>query len=476
MTVRTRFSPSPTGRIHLGNARAALFSALYAASKRGVFILRIEDTDKTRSETQYTELLQDDLRWLGIEWQEGPGKEGAYGPYFQSQRQTIYDKYYRLLEEQGLMYPCFCSDQTLQLSRKMQLTRGQPPRYAGTCLQLSQDDIATKIAAGEKPAWRFRVPLNTTITFEDAVKGQQQFKSDDIGDFIIRRADGTPPFLFCNAIDDATMQVSHVLRGEDHLANTPRQLMLLEAMHLPLPSYGHLSLIVGDDGAPLSKRHGSFNLAQLQALGYLPQAVLNYLARLGHAHDQPKLLSFDQLTTYFNLEKLSRSPARFDENQLLFWQKTAVLALTEAQFWAWLGEDISKQIPESSRALFAGTIKDNITFPLEAATWATILFADELNFGGDSLQVIQNAGPQFFTEAFDAFVTHGIDLPKVLAQIKQNLSVSGKALFMPLRIALTGLTHGPEMLPLVQLLGLDNIKKRLQTAAELAKANVVGAD
>lgn len=468
MTVRTRFSPSPTGMIHLGNARAALFSALYSGKHAGTFILRIEDTDAARSEEQYVELLQEDLHWLGVNWQEGPGVNGDYGPYWQSQRQDIYAKYYQQLEADKLIYPCFCTDQELMLARKIQLSRGQAPRYMGTCRKLSAEEIEKRIAAGEKPAWRFIVPPKTAIDFEDTVKGPQHFESDDIGDFIVRRADGTAPFLFCNAIDDATMKVTHVLRGEDHLANTPRQLLILQALKLHTPHYGHLSLIVGDDGSPLSKRHGSFSLFEMREQGYLPIAVMNYLTRLGHTADTQELLDFDRLAKHFYLEKLSRSPARFDKSQLMYWQKTAVQSLDIPALWRWLGEHVQNQVPESMRKLFAETIRSNVEFPSDALMWAKIFFHENAPLDEEGLKVIREAGEQFFVEAEEAVDKYDIDLTKVLADMKTSLGLNGKKLFMPLRIALTGKAHGPELAQIAQLLGKEKIKHRFGQAFKAA--------
>lgn len=467
MTVRTRFSPSPTGMIHLGNARAALFSALFAAKHNGVFILRIEDTDAARSEIQYIESLQDDLHWLQINWQEGPGVDGPYGPYWQSQRQEMYAKYYQILEEKKLIYPCFCTDQELMLARKLQLSRSQAPRYSGVCSKLSAEEISKRLAEGKKPAWRFSVPLHQTIEFVDTVKGVQQFKTDDIGDFIVRRADGTAPFLFCNAIDDAMMKVSHVLRGEDHLANTPRQIMLLTALQLPISHYGHLSLIVGDDGSPLSKRHGSFSVHEMRAQGYLPIAIMNYLGRLGHTCDSQELLPFAELAKHFYIEKLSRSPARFDLSQLMYWQKIAVQALDTQALWHWLGEHIENQVPEAKRTIFANTIKTNIEFPHDAAMWVKIFFDENIIIAETELPIIRDAGEQFFVEAELAVDKYGIDLQSILAEMKQTLGVQGKKLFMPLRLALTGKTHGPELLHIAELLGAKKMKHRLGAAFKL---------
>ena len=467
MTIRTRFSPAPTGYLHLGNARAALFGALFALKNQGVFILRIEDTDATRSGEEYVEALQADLQWLGIHWQEGPGVDGPYGPYWQSQRQAIYADAYRQLEEKALIYPCFCTDQELQLARKLQLSRGQAPRYTGICQRLTKEEIESRIQSGKKPAWRFKVPVGVSIEFDDCVKGVQRFLSDDIGDFIIRRADGTAPFLFCNAIDDATMHVTHVIRGEDHVANTPRQMMLLRALQLPVPQYGHLTLIMGEDGAPLSKRHGSFNLRELRESGFLPEALVNYLARLGHACEAQALLSVHALASHFSLDKLSRSSAKFDISQLMYWQKTAVQALDADSLWRWLGERVLDQVPESERALFAETIKGNINFPEDALQWAKILFHENAPIEADGLLILREAGEQFFVEAELAVDKFGIDLQQVLAEMKQTLGVSGKKLFMPLRIALTGQPHGPELGAIAKLLGQKKLKHRLGRAVQL---------
>lgn len=467
--IRTRFSPSPTGFLHLGNVRAALFSALYAKKCDGRFILRIEDTDATRSEVRYADILQEDLHWLGIEWQEGPGVSGPNEPYFQSQRQEIYAQYYHSLEEKKLAYPCFCSDEELAVNRKIQLSRGQPPRYPGTCRELSKDEVLKRLMDGKKPALRFQVPLKKSIDFLDSVKGPQHFNSDDIGDFIIRRADGTSSFMFCNAIDDSLMNITNVLRGEDHLANTPRQLMILEGLDLQAPNYGHLSLITGDDGAKLSKREDSFSLRDLQDEGYLSQAVLNYLSRLSHAYDDQRLLTFDELASLFHLEKLSRSSARFDRNQLLHWQKEAVMALDYQAVWAWLGKDIASQVPSDLHDLFVETVRPNICFPKEAKDWITILFGENLHFTDEHKAILEDVGPPFFIAIQQALTKHGANLKAILEDVKQTVGVSGKRLFMPVRIALTGQPHGPELLQIVSILGQKKMQLRFEHALELVE-------
>src|SRR3990167_7859559 len=467
MQIRTRFSPSPTGMIHLGNARAALFSAFYARKHHGVFILRIEDTDIVRSEERFIELLKEDLHWLGIDWQEGLGMDGHYGPYRQSQRQAIYNDYFNQLKTNNLVYPCFCSDQELLLARKLQLSRGQAPRYGGTCRHFSQLDIERRIHAGTKPTWRFIVPEHEVIEFNDLVKGSQQFNSSDMGDFIIRRADGTAPFLFCNAIDDAMMKITHVIRGEDHVANTPRQILLFKALALPIPHYAHLSLIVGHDGAPLSKRHGSFSLQELRTCGFLAKAILNYLARLGHTCDVHALLDFEHLAEHFYLDRLSKSPARFDIIQLRYWQKTVVQALDLLSATRWLGQEVLSQVPEKIIPLFVEIIKSNVEFPHDALEWAKILFHEHAPLNDEAQQIIREAGEQFFVEAEQAVDNHGVQLSAILVDLKQSLAVSGKKLFMPLRVALTGRIHGPELADIAELLGPEKMKHRLGRAVQI---------
>ncbi|HEX2549818.1 MAG TPA: glutamate--tRNA ligase, partial [Gammaproteobacteria bacterium] len=411
--------------------------------------------------------LKNDLHWLQIEWQEGPDVGGPTGPYFQSERSEIYDQYYRQLEEMGLAYPCFCTDAELALNRKLQLSRGQPPRYPGTCRKLSKEQIDKKIADGLKPALRFHVPDNQQIDFVDSVKGQQRFNSHDIGDFIIRRADGGSSFMFCNAIDDSLMGVTNVLRGEDHLTNTPRQLMILDALQLRKPDYGHLSLITNEDSMRLSKRKGSFSLHDLREEGYLSLAVLNYLSRLTHTYEDAELLDFTTLAKKFRLDKLSRSPARFDRNQLLHWQKETILSIKDTEtIWQWLGETIKNKIPEDKKDLFAKVMQKNILFPHEADQWADILFGNGPHWNEEKLSLLKQTSGDFFKTAREVFQQHQGNLKIILDELKKSLGISGKNLFMPLRLALTGEEHGPELVQIVEFLGMDEVLKRLKDPRE----------
>ncbi|HLA75822.1 MAG TPA: glutamate--tRNA ligase [Gammaproteobacteria bacterium] len=460
--IKTRFAPSPTGFLHLGNARMALFCALWAKHNKGIFLLRIEDTDQQRSAGQYTDVLQEDLRWMELAWQEGPGVGGPHAPYAQSERHGIYQNYFDKLIHNGQAYPCFCSEQELALSRKTQLAAGQPPRYAGTCTHLTTDQVYARLAQGLKPTLRFRVPRNEQVQFNDLVRGPQGFNSNDIGDFIVRRADGTPAFFFTNAIDDALMEVTDVLRGEDHLTNTPRQIMLLQALGLRVPHYGHVSLILGADGAPLSKRHGSHSVQDVRNEGYFPLALNNYLARLGHHYDNNDFMDMNGLAATFDITKIGRAPARFDLAQLNFWQQQAIIHADTEALWAWVGEAVRGLVPTDQRADFIDTIRTNITLPRDAVVWAHILYSDPLPLSDQAYHIIQQAGPAFFENALQALEQHPNDFKAMAGEVKKKVGASGKGLFQPLRAALTGELDGPEMARILPLLGAARARARLQ--------------
>lgn len=460
--IKTRFCPSPTGLMHLGNIRTALFNALLAKNVGGCFLLRIEDTDQERSDKRYTDLLQQDLLWLGLEWQEGPGHDRDNGPYHQSKRQAVYDDYYQRLEAAGMAYSCFCSEEDLALTRKVQRSSGKPPRYPGTCRDLTEAQKEEKVAAGIRPTLRFRVPEGEVVKFNDLVRGHQRFQTDDIGDFIIRRADGTPPFLFCNVIDDALMAVTHVLRGEDHITNTPRQLMLLDSVGLSAPTYGHIALIVGNDGSPLSKRHGSRSVEELRKEGYLPIAIVNYIARLGHYYGHDHLLSLDELAEQFRIESLAKSPAKFNLDQLRYWQKEAVAQLDTTGFWIWAGEEWQKRVPESDRDAFVETIKPNVRFPDEIAHWIAILFEKDFVLNEEQKALVRDVHPDYFNEALLHVQGKGVDYSSLIQHLKTRLNLKGKPLFMPLRVAITGEPHGPELEKILSLMDPDEVTRRLE--------------
>ena len=462
--VITRFAPSPTGFVHLGNIRTALFNVLLAHKQGGDFLLRIEDTDAERSKNEFTAALMQDMRWLGLNWEQGPDDDtGKPGAYHQSQRQHLYQVHYDSMQESGKVYPCFCSAQRLAVLRKIQLSAGQPPRYDGMCAHLSKDEVEKKLAEGQKSTLRFRVPSATEVTFTDLVRGEQRFASDDIGDFIIRRGDGTPAFFFTNAIDDALMGVTHVLRGDDHLTNTPRQLMLLQALGMREPEYGHISLIVGNDGAPLSKRNGSMGIRDMREAGYLPEAIVNYLSRLGHYYADNSFMSVDGLAAQFDTSHLGKAPAHFDLIQLQHWQKEALNAADDDTVWQWLGEAVYQNVPVDKKDLFLKVVKPNINNPDQGLDWAKVFFGDELTIEDDAQQAIDEAGKEFFGIAARVFAEEA-DFKTAIKTIGKQTGKKGKQLFWPVRAALTGKVHGPEMSDLSLLLGVEKIVERCKRA------------
>ena len=458
--VKTRFAPSPTGLLHFGNVRTALFNVLLAGKTQGIFLLRVEDTDVERSREEYIRALQEDLAWLGLNWQEGEGKDGNAAFYRQSQRGEIYQELSQKLTRQGKVYPCFCSALELEISRKTQAAAGRPPRYGGKCAHLSQGESAKKIDQGLSHSMRFRMPKSVAIEFNDLVRGPQKFSSDEIGDFIIRRSDGSFAFFFVNAIDDALMRVSHVLRGEDHLTNTPRQLALLQALDLPTPIYGHISLIVDSHGAPLSKRSGSMSVQELRELGYFPSAVNNYLVRLGHHLVQTELLDHREMCSAFSVENLGRAPARYDRTQLDYWQSQAVHKADIDSLCAWIADAIRGMVPADELTDFANAIRDNIIFPHDARLWAEAIFSTALPISHEAKAVLENTPADFFRKATDA-LGPDLDFAAFAKRVKAVTGASGPKLFHPLRAALTGQVFGPELARVFPLIGLKRAQHRL---------------
>jgi len=356
------------------------------------------------------------------------------------------------------VYPCYCTAQDLELSRKLQRMSGKPPRYAGTCRNLGPAQREEREALGLKPTLRFAVPTDASVEFIDVVHGPQKFASSDIGDFIIRREDGTAAFFFCNAVDDSVMGVTHVLRGDDHLTNTPRQLLLLDALQLRRPGYGHVGLLVGADGAPLSKRHGSTSVQEFRERGFLSAAVLNHLFHLGHSSDVDGWLTASDMPAHFRPEHLGAASARFDESQLMHWQKETLQRMSAAEIRTWLGSDDSTE--------FVELVRHNVVLPADAAPWAAVVRGELLPLGPAERQVIAAAGPAFFSAAIDALDQSGADLKQLTKILKERTGRKGADLFMPLRVALTGQSHGPELAPLLQLMTPGTARRRLESHAK----------
>lgn len=444
MSIKTRFAPSPTGLMHLGNARTALFNALLAKAKGGQFLLRIEDTDQERSSEHYTTELLSDLQWLGIEWHEGP--------YSQMQRLDIYAQYYQQLIAQGHAYPCYCTEQELAVVRKSQISAGLTPRYPGTCRHVKQ-------RAGRTPCLRLQVPDDAHVRFDDLIYGMKDFKAADLGDFVIRKEDGGPTFMFANAIDDALMGVTHALRGEDHLTNTPRQILLLTLLGLTPPQYGHFPIILGKDGKPLSKRNGSQSIKSLREEGYHPEAIVNYMARLGHHYSSDRWMDDATLGQHFSLNGLGRSAARYDVEQLKFWQKQTIADYSLEKLVNWLKPVLPN---EPSLESLISLIKDNIILPQDAYTWAETLKTIGYTFEGEALDWIQKTPRQYWEVAIHTLKIHGPDAKMMIEILKKEVGVQGKALFMPLRLSLTGQLQGPQLVEILKYLGPTLGAQKLQ--------------
>ena len=464
---KTRFCPSPTGFLHLGNLRTSLFSLLLARKSKGTFLLRIEDTDLERSKKEFSEAICADLKWMGFEWDEGPEVGGKEKSYYQSQRINLYEEFYDKLLELDLIYPCFTSEEELKIIRRNQIAAGQPPRYTGVWSQASDEEVQEELNKGNKPVYRFRIPKKETITFLDLVKGEQTFSTDDLDDFIVRKKDSSPTFMFANAIDDSLMGVDLVLRGDDHLSNTPRQIALLDSLNLSLPKYAHVSLFTGSDGAPLSKRNGSLSVSDLREMGFLPIAVTNYLSRVGHNINDNDLKTKKELADLFETKNISSSPSKFDSDQLLFWQKKAVDNLTIEECASWLSgnlDDLPSTVQERS---FIELIKENINFPNEAKDYVNNLFINSLSGNEENLKIIKSAGQEFFILALEV-VTEGIsDWKQTSKDIEIRTGKKGKELFMPLRVAITRQTRGPELDKVIELIGLKRVIERLKEASQI---------
>ena len=340
--MRVRFAPSPTGQLHVGNARTALFNWLLAHGKDGTFVLRVEDTDAERSTRESEQSILEDLRWLGLEWDEGPDVGGPHGPYRQSERLHLYASYANELLAGNHAYYCFCLPDKLDADRQADLAAGQPPKYHGTCRSLSREEAESRIEAGERPVIRFRVPESEEVRFQDLVRGEVVFNTSVIGDPVIVRSDSRPQYNFAVVVDDALMEVTHVIRGEDHISNTPRQILLYQALGFTPPEFAHLSMVLGPDHTPLSKRHGATSVAEFRARGYLPEALVNYLALIGWSprtdggsgENDAELLPVDEMARRFAIEDVGHSAGVFDIEKLAWMNRHYMKAAAPARLAA----------------------------------------------------------------------------------------------------------------------------------------------
>lgn len=447
----TRFAPSPTGALHLGNVRTAFFNALLARRESGRFLLRIEDTDAARSSAQFSAALQDDLAWLGLHW------DGEV--LHQSARNALYQSHLTALRQRNRVYPCFCQPRELELARAAQLSAGRAPRYSGKCRRLDPAEARAREAAGEPATLRFAVPEDGEVNFDDLVHGPKMFAFREIGDFIVRRADGSAAFFFSNAIDDSLSGVTHLLRGDDHLSNTPRQLLILQALGLREPRYGHLALLTGSDGAPLSKRNGALSVRELREQGFLPRAILNHLFRLGHSTSNHALLTLAGMAAAFDTGSLQRAPAQFDPAQLKSWQKEAAHGLAADEAREWLGDRLPGDLDESRCAAFIAAVLPNLVHPDDVLPWVEVAFGAAPEPDAEASAAIAAADRALFAAAAAAAADH--DFAAIAAAVKAATGLKGPALFKPLRAALTGRLAGPELGPLLRCMPPGTARARL---------------
>lgn len=472
---RVRFAPSPTGELHVGNARTALFNWLFARHHGGSLVLRIEDTDESRSALSYQVNLLDDLKWLGLDWDEGPAKDGAYGPYKQSERLDLYAEHLKKLIDADLVYPCYCTEEELEEERQSLILSKRMPRYMGKCRNLSSGERDALAARGRKPSWRFKVPP-TTVAFNDLVRGVIRFEGESIGDFIIVRSNGMPAYNFAAVIDDHSMAITHVIRGEDHLSNTALQIMLYRAFGFEPPVFAHHCLILGKDHAKLSKRHGSVSVGEFRRKGYLPEALVNYLGLLGSSFaDAREVLSLSEMVEAFSLERASKSGAVFDEEKLRWLNAIYIRSLTADdlmnRLWPFLrraGYQPEKLEPRWMKQVIE-TVKDELTALADVGEHIEIFFEGRYRMTPEAKQILDSANAKKVVLAFGEYLddAEGSPLEIYAAAIKQareKSGVKGRDLFMPVRAALTGKVHGPELEKVFAILGKESAVKRLKQA------------
>ncbi|MEC0205930.1 glutamate--tRNA ligase [Paenibacillus lautus] len=478
--VRVRYAPSPTGHLHIGNARTALFNYLFARKNNGKFIIRIEDTDVKRNVEGGEQSQLKYLKWLGMDWDESVDVGGEYGPYRQTERLDIYKEYWQDLLDRGLAYRCYCTEEELEQEREEQMARGETPRYSGKHRDLTEEQRQALEAEGRVASIRFRVPENRVYTFDDMVKGTISFNSKETGDFVIVKKDGIPTYNFAVALDDHLMKISHVLRGEDHISNTPRQLMIYEAFGWEPPQFGHMTLIVGEDHKKLSKRNESIIqfIEQYDQLGYLPEALFNFISLLGWSPEgEEEVFSQEQLISIFDEHRLSKSPAVFDTNKLAHMNNTYIknadpdriadLAIPHLQKASRLPSVLTAEQEEWARALVA-LYQEQMTAASEIVDLSEVFFRTHLELDAEGIEVMGGEQVPAVLSAFLSKIEQSdeFNAPKIAALIKEvqkETGFKGKQLFMPIRVALTGQTHGRDLNQTIWLLGRDRVLDRLRS-------------
>ena len=463
--IRTRFPPSPTGYLHIGGARTALFNWLFARQHQGIFVLRIEDTDQNRSTEEATQAILEGLEWLGLHWDEGP--------FFQSKRTELYRQYIADLLDQGKAYYCHCSPELLEKKRELARAEGRKPKYDGTCRELG-------LGPGPQAVVRLKAPTSGTTRFDDLIRGPIVFPNEELDDLVLARGDGTPTYHLAVVVDDIEMAITHIIRGDDHINNTPRQIQIYQALGKPLPYFAHVPMILGSDKTRLSKRHGATSVLAYREMGYLPQALINYLVRLGWAHGDEEIFSLDEMIAKFSLDQVGKSAGVFNQEKLL-WLNSHYIKQSTDQALAELLAPIfrEKGFPETDSgycAKIAATLKARSKTLLEMAEAADFYLRDEIQIPSELVQ-------KFFTSEILSLLEElkgqlsalsGWAIPEMEKAFKDLLDRTGatmKQLAQPLRIALTGKTASPGLFEVMEALGRERTLKRLTKALQLIKGD-----
>jgi glutamyl-tRNA synthetase len=472
--VRCRFAPAPSGYLHVGSARTALFSWLFARHHGGAFVLRIEDTDRKRSTDEAIALVIDSLRWLDLEWDEGPEVDGPYGPYRQTERLELYREVAGRLVGEGHAYPCYCTPEELEERRKAALARGATPGYDGRCRNLTEDERRAREAEGRAKAIRFAMP-DQDVTVHDLIRGDVHFAARDLTDYVILRSDSTPTYLLSAAVDDVEMQMTHVIRGEDLLPSTPRQLQLIRALGAEPPRYGHLPLITTPGGQKLSKRHGSISIEWYKEQGFLPEAVVNYLALLGWSLDEKTtFLTRDELIRSFDLSRVSHNPAAFDVQKLEWMNGHYIRESPDSRIAELLERELLHQGLDADPEVFrraVPAVKERMSTIQKGAELVRFLFVDRIEPDAKAAKMLGPERAEYLREVVGRLGatedwTHW-EIERVLRSLQEGSGLSATQAFQPIRAAVTGTLVSPPLFESLELLGRERSLERLRAAASV---------
>jgi glutamyl-tRNA synthetase len=460
MTVRTRFAPSPTGFIHLGNIRSALYPWAFARATGGTFILRIEDTDLERSSQAAVDVIIEGMKWLGLDHDEGP--------FYQMQRMDRYKAVLAEMQSQGLVYPCYMGVEALDALRERQMANKEKPRYDGTW-RPEPGKVLPQVPEGVKPVLRFKSPQGGSVVWEDKCKGRVEFSNDELDDLVIARPDGTPTYNFCVVVDDIDMAITHVIRGDDHVNNTPRQINIFKALGKEPPIYAHLPTVLNEQGEKMSKRNGAKPVTQYRDEGYLPEAMVNYLARLGWSHGDDEIFSREQFLGWFNLDHLGSSAGRFDEAKLRWVNAQHLKALDDVALAALVAEHLTKRGIAADERLprICGLFKDRCDTTVTLAGWAAAFYADVLPSAEERTQHLTEAIQPALATLAEKLAVCAWDKSSISAAIKETIAAHGikmPQLAMPVRVLVMGTAQTPSLDAVLELQNQQTVLARLQNA------------